>query len=364
MVINTNIKAIIGKLPKSEQAAFFDDVSERQDTERFFKTIETLTSLTPIDDAEMRNAVSHLVGSDWEKATQYHPAYKISRVKAELKNLLNMLSDCTRVACEAYGELHDIVSKDYDEKLYREDLELRIAKEFYTFVHLAQSLVDVGRRYRKYKAELCPALNSTKVYNDLVISSYDDNMNKPFISEMRNNLSHVILHRPNWQISRDFQTNKTESGYVFDTAYLAYRGDWKSAGIKDYLRATEKIDTYTEMLKYFKATKAFLERLFEYDADNLSEAEAHLADAEFLRQGMHIKFSFGLWKQVLTNKPDLDPYKYLHKYFSDNEIRLIKKLPKHSKQQADYMIEIGDKWGVCDDQTRQNIYEILSVTDA
>jgi len=363
MVINTNIKAMLGKLSERERRLFLDDISERQDTARFFKTVETLSYLTPIHIDEMKSAVSHLVGSDWEKATQYHPAYKIERVKVELKNLLNMLSDCTRVAVEAYGELHDIASKDYDKKLYRDDLTLRIGKEFYTFVHLAQSLVDVGRRYRKYKAKLCPDADSTRTYNELVTSSYCDEMNKIFVVEMRNNLSHFILHRPGWRISTSIEQPQPESGYVFDTAYLAYRGNWKSPKFNEYLRQTEKIDIYTEMLKYFKASKKFLDALMEFDEENLSEAETHLRAAEFLREGMQIKFSFGIWKQALANRPDIDPFKYLDKYFSENEIRLIMKLPKHTKEQADFMIELGDKWGVCDDITRKNIYEILKVTD-
>jgi len=363
MIINTNIKAILGKLSERERRLLIDDISERQDTARFFKTVETLFYLTPIHTDEMKSAVSYLVGSNWEKATQYHPAYKIERVKVELKNLLNMLSDCTRVAIEAYGELHDIASKDYDKKLYRDDLTLRIGKEFYTFVHLAKSLVDVSRRYRKYKAQLCPDADSTRTYNGLVTSSYSDEMNKLFVAEMRNNLSHFILHRPGWRISTSIEQPQPESGYVFDTAYLAYRGKWKSSKFKEYLRQTEKIDIYTEMLKYFKASKKFLDALMEFDEENLSEAETHLRAAEFLREGMHIKFSFGIWKQVLANKPDIDPFKYLDKYFSENEIRLIMKLPRNTKEQADFMIELGDKWGVCDDTTRETIYEILRVTD-
>lgn len=199
------------------------------------------------------------------------------------------------------------------------------------------------------------------VYNELVQTHYSDEYNHLFISEMRNNLSHVILHRPDWQISKDFKSNKQEVGYFFDARYLFYRGSWKSKKFKSYLQSSEKIDCYEEMLKYFKATNKFLDNLFKYDQENLSAAEIHFKTSLGLREGMHLKSSIGLWKQVLSNRPEIDPYKHLNKYFSENEIRLIMKRERHSKQQVDLMIEIGDKWGVCDEHTRQSIYEIFKV---
>lgn len=361
MVPNTNIDAILGKLSEQERSAFFADIKERQDTKRFFETIETLVNLTPSNTSELRKAVSHLVGLDWERALHFHPAYKISRVKVELTNLLDMLSDCTRVASEAYGELRDIVEKNYGD-LYRDKLEMRIAKEFYTFVHLAHSLIEVGRRYRKHKAKLCPKIGSTHIYNDLVKQSYQDEMNALFVKEMRNNLSHVTLHRPHWHVSQSFDTGITESAYVFEGASLSLRGNWSSPKLKAHLREVGKIDTYEVMLTYFQATKRFVDDLMKYDTQNLSEVEQHLIETEDLRKGMHLKFSLGFWVQILKNKPHLDPLDHLDHYFSENEIRLIKKRPKHSKEQADFIIELGDKWGICDDALRQNVYQMLRVS--
>jgi hypothetical protein len=116
------------------------------------------------------------------------------------------------------------------------------------------------------------------------------------------------------------------------------------------------------MLTYFQATKRFVDDLMKYDTQNLSKVEQHLIETEDLRKGMHLKFSLGFWVQILKNKPHVDPLDHLDHYFSENEIRLIKKRPKHSKEQADFIIELGDKWGICDDALRQNVYQILRVS--
>jgi hypothetical protein len=81
-----------------------------------------------------------------------------------------------------------------------------------------------------------------------------------------------------------------------------------------------------------------------------------------MRDAMHKASMLGLWKQILANRPEIDPYKHLSAYFSENEIRLIERLPKHSRAQADFMIEIADAWGIADDQIRQNVYAIFGVT--
>jgi hypothetical protein len=190
---------------------------------------------------------------------------------------------------------------------------------------------------------------------------FSDEFNHLFITDMRNNLSHVILHRPSWLLSNDFSSGEKSSGYVFDCEQLLLRGNWKSK-LAEQLKHRDKIDVYTEMLTYYNASKAFYDALDRFDALHASEAESHLQTCEGMRDAMHKASMLGLWKQILANRPEIDPYKHLSAYFSENEIRLIERLPKHSRAQADFMIEIADAWGIADDQIRQNVYAIFGVT--
>jgi len=148
MVINTNIKAIIGKLPKHERGQFISDITERQNTRDFFETVETLTNLEPVTNQGVGWKLARLVGSDWDKAARFHPAYPLHTIEIELRHLIQMLSHCTKIASEANAELQDIAQKNNHNELYDREIALRMTKEFYSFVHLAKSIIDVGRRVR------------------------------------------------------------------------------------------------------------------------------------------------------------------------------------------------------------------------
>lgn len=342
----------------------FNEIIESQNKREFQETANALKNLEPTDSKHFGYKMVRLVGDTWEAVAQMAPAYKKHNLGKEISSLLIMLGDCTKGAVEAYGELHDIVSKKRHDDLYQEGLELRISKEFYTFVHLAFSLIDVIRIYKNEAIRLRndPALEDK--FQALLTVHYADKFNHLFIKEMRNNLSHVILHRPGWEINNNFETGAKSSGYFFNGKTLVMRGNWKNAELVAWLKQTDKIDCYTEMLKYFNATASFVTELLNLMSKNLSPAESHFQACLFIREGMQKKYSFGMIKQYVANKSDFDPYAYLDKYFSENEIRLIMRLPNHSKEQADFMIDLGDKWGVCDDATRKTIYELLRVKDA
>lgn len=346
--------------PDLKKRQIIHEISERQDLKRHMQSIEVFSNLTPIGDPALKRALWGHIGVQWERVLSYHPANKISQIKIELRELLAMLSDCTKFAREAYGELEDLHSKGQTEALFEGQIERRIGKEFYTFVHIASSLIDLSRRYKKQKSALCPDANVAKTYDDLRREHYANTFNHLFITGMRNNLSHVILHRPSWQLSTNFESKQKSSGYVFDCETLIMRGDWKSE-LEDILSRREKVDVYTEMLAYFKSSKSFYDALFKFDQLHFTEAEAHLDACKGMRDALNKTSQLGIWKQVLSSRQDIDPYDYLSMYFSENEIRLIKKLPNHSREQSDLMIELADKWGIVDDQIRNTVYSIFGV---
>jgi hypothetical protein len=56
-----------------------------------------------------------------------------------------------------------------------------------------------------------------------------------------------------------------------------------------------------------------------------------------------------------------DPYDYLERYFSTEEIERIQVLPERSRQQVDLMISLLDEFDACDDDFRQSLYEAFRV---
>lgn len=186
-----NLKERLASLSKRERNIAFNEIIESQNRREFQETANALKNLEPTESENFGYKMVRLVGDTWEAAAQMAPAYKKHNLGKEISSLLIMLGDCTKGAIEAYGELHDIVSKKRHDDLYQEGLELRISKEFYTFVHLAFSLIDVIRIYKNEAIRLRndPALEDK--FQALLTVHYADKFNHLFIKEMRNNLSHV-----------------------------------------------------------------------------------------------------------------------------------------------------------------------------
>jgi len=67
-----------------------------------------------------------------------------------------------------------------------------------------------------------------------------------------------------------------------------------------------------------------------------------------------------LIKQVFLQKK-IDPYMYLGRYLSNNEIEEILSLPFRSKRQVDRIVEIVDEYGACNEELRKAVYELFGI---
>ena len=60
---------------------------------------------------------------------------------------------------------------------------------------------------------------------------------------------------------------------------------------------------------------------------------------------------------------DKDPYEYLHRFFEPEIVREIFRLPRHSKEQVDFMINLKASEFDCDDELRRLLYDKFEVKD-
>ena len=58
-----------------------------------------------------------------------------------------------------------------------------------------------------------------------------------------------------------------------------------------------------------------------------------------------------------------DPYDYLHYYFDAEEVREIMRLPKHSKEQVDFMIGLKGAEIDCNEELRNRLYCVFGVDE-
>ena len=58
---------------------------------------------------------------------------------------------------------------------------------------------------------------------------------------------------------------------------------------------------------------------------------------------------------------NVDPYDHLHKYLLPHQVEAALKLPKHSKEQVEFLIAIVDEHGACDDELRSLVDQLFQV---
>jgi hypothetical protein len=57
----------------------------------------------------------------------------------------------------------------------------------------------------------------------------------------------------------------------------------------------------------------------------------------------------------------VDPYVYLERYLTQTELEGALRLPRHSREQADFIISAVDEFSACDDYIRALVYRLFGV---
>ena len=101
-------------------------------------------------------------------------------------------------------------------------------------------------------------------------------------------------------------------------------------------------------------------KLKDLFARNVSEAERDF----FQIEDSYKRYCRRQWTKVLVNQigSDKDPYEYLHRFFDPETIREILRLPRHSKEQVDFIIALKATELDCDDELRNMLYRKFGVT--
>jgi hypothetical protein len=111
----------------------------------------------------------------------------------------------------------------------------------------------------------------------------------------------------------------------------------------------------------------YSERLETFYGWMLTEIESHLPvevrDYRACRHavksrhgGLSYQFLIGLWMQA-----GADPYEYLPKHLTSEQLQKIETLPHRSPEQVDYIISCVDRDGLCDEHLRELVYRFFKV---
>lgn len=234
------------------------------------------------------------------------------------------------------------------------EFEAGFQETLYMFASSAMTLVDQSRALSK-KVKLSG-------YKDRVESIFLANPRHRFIQELRNDLIHVTLHQPEWQVTHGSE-NEPTSRFLLRPDQLSRSHKYNSLAQSFVGEHPNGIDLGELINSYGKDVNDFQGWLHEA---LVSAVGAQIADYQRCAKRIKAVSSRSWWniifKQVVL-PAKRDPYQYLDQYLTTDELAEVNELPFKSKAQVDRIILLVDEYAACDSELRTVIYEAFGATD-
>lgn len=238
----------------------------------------------------------------------------------------------------------------------RSDLEAyehRFQKLLYVFASSAMMLVDQARTLSE-KVTL-PG------YDDRIDSTFANNPKHRFVQELRNDVTHVTLHRPGWELTTG-RGEESTSKFMLWPKQLTRIPEYNEQARRFVDEHPKGIDLGRLIVDYSADVREFHEWLRQ-------TAEGVVGDmmADYLRCTKRIKAvsARSFWNiifQQVVIAGKRDPYTYLDQYLTEGELAEVNTLPHRSQRQIDQIIELVDEHEACDDELRQIIYKAFGAS--
>lgn len=293
-----------------------------------------------------------------QKLVGEHPGCDLDERATSLKSVLRIFNKAAETFFENLERFH---AEAHGGHLFRrnrqadlKEFEAGFQESLYVFASSAMTLVDQSRALSR-KVEL-PG------YAERVEAAFAANPRHKFIQELRNDLIHVTLHKPRWQITTDREHEST-SRFMLWPDQLS-RSDRYHSLARSYVREHPKGIDLGELVKsYGKDVNDFQSWLQE---SLNSVAGEQIADYRRCAKRLKAASSRSWWniifKQVVL-PAKRDPYQYLDQYLTPDELDEVNKLPFKSKSQVDRIILFVDEYDACDSDLRTVVYEAFGVND-
>lgn len=226
-----------------------------------------------------------------------------------------------------------------------------LQKDVMAFCAAAMGIVDTFRRLRKRRTDIEDEVET-------LIATLFDNDLSAFIKALRNNLSHGSVTIPNWTVTHD--KSGMSGSMNFQKGDLLRFGKWSNAARK-YIEQTEDdvVNIRKAAEEYSENVRKFVTALNTLKAQNVSAAEQDYYDIE----DAYSRANGLTWMKiyVLQIGKNRDPYDYIHRSFTAEEVRQILRLPRNSKEQVDFIIDLKRVEVDCDDELREGLYTLFGI---
>lgn len=289
------------------------------------------------------------------EAIREHPGYELHKRQQSLNSALRLFRKwCSRFHEDLdrfHVEAHEGRITDMKRAQELKQFEVSFQEALYVIASTAMTLVDQSRRIKKYVEPIS--------YKEQIEIFANDPAHR-FIQELRNDFAHSSLHQPNWQLSvKEDGTRSTEM------ILFLHQFSWSAKQnllARQYLQdRPEGIPISALIMEYQAKVVAFHEWLHQAIVE---KAGGRIAD--YLRCECRLKAigAHSMWRVLLSqvvipNKKD--PFQYLDRYLTPEQITEINQLPQRSEQQIDRIIEMVDEYGACDEELKHVVYQAFAV---
>lgn len=225
-----------------------------------------------------------------------------------------------------------------------------IQKEVIAFCAAVYGIVDVTRRIKSARPDFVQELN--KLHTDLIAEKKPD-----FIFDLRRNLSHGSVVIPSWTVTTD--RNGSRGSIDMSVAILLKEGKWNADTISYFkLQNDGQIDLKLEIEQYLRALTRYADKVRSlfFSAPSAEEQDYYEIVDSFNRRNrtQFLRILLGQFKNMN------DPANHLRRYFTDEQVRSIKRLPLGSRDQVDLMIAIKSVEYEIDAELKNEIYGLFA----
>lgn len=292
---------------------------------------------------------------DWVIVTHHHPGREIDELETSLRNMVDVFVRCWVDLSRHLDQFTTSAAhKDFMGRPKRSELreiQTGVRKELFAISTASKALVDLSRRLTRKV--------SIPGWRDRISQDFSSDPTHHLVLQLRNTLTHGWFVPANWLIRRSPEGESAT--FTLSRSEMLRSGDFSGVA-RDYLLAVkENIDVRKLFEPYVAKVRSLYSWLWENLEDHLDPAVIEFRHCASQRQKNSVRTSWNLILQAVSNQ-EIDPYDYLEKYLTADELAEVLKLPHRSIQQVDKILSILDEYNACDDDLRKKIFHLFNVS--
>ena len=328
----------------------FLKMQEQKDQMRDDAVIAFLKSRTLPTPDHVQADINRSVGRR-PQLLRYHVYWEEHRLRSGLESLLRSAHQAYVDICRHDAALGSLANATDFEHYIDQTVGYAAQKDVMAYCSLAFGALDTLRRIKRRRSDI-----EDKLWQ-AAAGCFNSDVAR-FLKDLRNNLLHGSVVIPQWQIS--IQPSGPVGSMIYPKYMLLEFGDW-SRGSKQYVSSIEgdHLDVAKAIGQHFRTLSKFDQNIQDIFNQNKTVAEQDFFNIE----DSHKRFLRKQWITIFVEQigKQRDPYDYLHRYFSPEEVREILRRPNHSKEQVDFMIGLKGAEINCDEELRRKLYNKFAV---